>query len=45
VSNVDDFKLKIQGISTTSEMARDQMARAAETTTPSRSPEITRFGT
>jgi len=26
-SNVDDFKLKVQGISTTSEMTRDEMAR------------------
>jgi twitching motility protein PilT len=39
-SNVDEFKLKVQGISTTADLARDQMAR-------SRSPrplEITRFG-
>src|SRR3954462_8347888 len=28
-SNVDEFKLKVQGISTTSEMSRDQMSRAA----------------
>ena len=27
-SNVDEFKLKVQGISTTADMARDQMARA-----------------
>ena len=27
-SNVDEFKLKVQGISTTSDAARDQMARA-----------------
>jgi twitching motility protein PilT len=26
-SNVDDFKLKVQGIATTAEMARDEMAR------------------
>jgi len=46
VSNVDDFKLKIQGISTTSELARDQMARSAESKPASRrsAPEITRFG-
>jgi twitching motility protein PilT len=46
VSNLDDFKLKLQGISTTSEMARDQMARAGESrTSPGRrAPEITRFG-
>jgi twitching motility protein PilT len=35
-SNVDEFKLKVQGISSTSELARDQMAGGA--------PEITRFG-
>jgi twitching motility protein PilT len=38
-SNVDEFKLKVQGISATSDMSRDQMARAAGTM-----PEITRFG-
>ena len=27
-SNVDEFKLKVQGITTTAEMARDEMARA-----------------
>jgi twitching motility protein PilT len=27
-SNVDEFKLKMQGIGTTSEMARDEMAQA-----------------
>jgi twitching motility protein PilT len=38
-SNVDEFKLKVQGISTTSDIARDEMARA-----PARgNPEITRF--
>jgi len=36
-SNVDEFKLKIQGISTTADLARDEMARGG-------SPEITRFG-
>ena len=40
-SNVDDFKLKVQGISTTAEMARDQMA---QTRTGAPAPEITRFG-
>jgi twitching motility protein PilT len=40
-SNVDEFKLKVQGISTTSEMSRDQMATAAQTGGVS---EITRFG-
>ena len=39
-SNVDEFKLKVQGISTTSEMSRDQMA-----STVTGPPEITRFGT
>jgi twitching motility protein PilT len=45
-SNVDDFKLKVQGISTTADMARDQMARAGQATggTQSNAPEITRFG-
>jgi twitching motility protein PilT len=37
-SNVDEFKLKVQGISTTAEMARDEMARNVG------SPDITRFG-
>jgi twitching motility protein PilT len=40
-SNVDEFKLKVQGISTTSDLARDEMARAAP---DSASPQITRFG-
>ncbi len=39
-SNVDEFKLRVQGISTTADMARDQMARSG----PQRAPEITRFG-
>jgi twitching motility protein PilT len=38
-SNVDEFKLRVQGISTTSDMSRDQMASVAQG-----SPEITRFG-
>jgi twitching motility protein PilT len=38
-SNVDEFKLKVQGISTTSDMSRDQMAQAAMP-----NPEISRFG-
>jgi twitching motility protein PilT len=42
-SNVDEFKLKVQGISTTTEMAREEMSR-----TPAigrgGAPEITRFG-
>jgi len=38
-SNVDEFKLKVQGIATTAEMSRDQMATVAQA-----GPEITRFG-
>jgi twitching motility protein PilT len=38
-SNKDEFKLKVQGISTTSEMARDQMMRSATD-----DPDIIRFG-
>jgi twitching motility protein PilT len=52
-SNVDEFKLKVQGISTTAEASRDQMAGSvfntpggAQTKPPQRpgAPEITRFG-
>src|SRR5262244_3424850 len=39
-SNVDEFKLKVQGISTTGEMSRDQMAAAAQAS--GGAPEITR---
>jgi twitching motility protein PilT len=39
-SNVDEFKLKVQGISTTGDIARDAMARAAAASPP----EISRFG-
>jgi twitching motility protein PilT len=42
-SNVDEFKLKVQGIHTTSDMAKEQMARVGQST-GGRSPEITRFG-
>jgi len=38
-SNVDEFKLKIQGISTTADLARDEMAGNI-----GGAPEITRFG-
>ncbi|MFL6279289.1 MAG: type IV pilus twitching motility protein PilT [Vicinamibacterales bacterium] len=38
-SNVDEFKLKVQGIATTGELARAEMARNA-----GGAPEITRFG-
>jgi twitching motility protein PilT len=40
-SNVDEFKLRVQGISTTADMARDSMARVGAGVG---SPEITRFG-
>ncbi len=40
-SNVDEFKLKVQGISTTAEGSRDEMAKRVLRGTP----EITRFGT
>ena len=52
-SNVDEFKLKIQGISTTAELSRDQMAStvlgrkplaAAAPEATVGAPEITRFG-
>jgi twitching motility protein PilT len=36
-SNVDEFKLKVQGIATTSDLARDEMARGG-------GPPVTRFG-
>src|SRR4051794_27230788 len=39
-SNVDEFKLKVQGISTTSEGSRDEMAKGVLRG----APEITRFG-
>src|SRR5688500_17365065 len=41
-SNVDEFKLKVQGISTTTEIARDEMTRKPGL--GGGSPEITRFG-
>ena len=42
-SNVDEFKLKVQGISTTAEMARDEMAKRPAMGGGG-TPEITRFG-
>ena len=42
-SNVDEFKLKVQGISTTGDMARDEMAKQAGTGIGGGMPEITRF--
>jgi twitching motility protein PilT len=41
-SNVDEFKLKVQGITTVTDEARDQMARTV--TRGQRPPEVTRFG-
>jgi twitching motility protein PilT len=41
-SNVDEFKLKVQGIATTAEMAREEMARTSGAL--GAPPEITRFG-
>src|SRR5438105_11544052 len=38
-SNVDEFKMKVQGISTTADVSRDQMASKTLST-----PQITRFG-
>jgi len=43
-SNVDEFKLKVQGISTTAEETRDQMARTVVGGASGRPPDITRFG-
>ncbi len=37
-SNVDEFKLRVQGIATTADISREQMARSIGT------PDITRFG-
>jgi len=41
-SNVDEFKLRVQGISTTADLSRDQMAKTVVGL--SKPPEITRFG-
>ncbi|HVC18741.1 MAG TPA: type IV pilus twitching motility protein PilT [Vicinamibacterales bacterium] len=44
-SNVDEFKLKVQGIGTTSDLTRDDVARTTrQQTRPAGPPEITRFG-
>jgi twitching motility protein PilT len=43
-SNVDEFKLKVAGISTTSDSARDEMARSVMGGGGSEIPGITRFG-
>ncbi len=42
-SNVDEFKLRVQGISTTADMARDEMAKRAGLGTGSNSSDIVRF--
>jgi len=43
-SNVDEFKLRVQGISTTADAAREQMAASmASTSSSGPKPEITRF--
>jgi twitching motility protein PilT len=42
-TNKDEFKLRVQGISTTTDLSRDEMARAV-TGRPPATPEITRFG-
>ena len=42
-SNVDEFKLKVQGIQTSSDASREQMARQA-TGAATGTPEVTRFG-
>lgn len=43
-TNVDEFKLKVQGISTTSDTARDEMAKTVIGTATEAIPGITRFG-
>ena len=44
-SNKDEFKLKVQGISTTSDETRDQMARGTVNPQRPHSPtQVTRFG-
>lgn len=44
VSNVDEFKLKVQGVTMTADAAREQMASAVLGQTPRVPPDITRFG-
>ena len=43
-SNVDEFKLKVQGISTMSDLARDEMAKSAQKKSAAGGAQITRFG-
>jgi twitching motility protein PilT len=43
-SNVDEFKLKVQGISTMSDLMRDEMAKSAQKAAAGGGAQITRFG-
>jgi twitching motility protein PilT len=46
-SNVDEFKLKVQGITSMTDQVREQMAKSVKkpaAPTPSAAPQITRFG-
>ena len=43
-SNVDEFKLKVQGVSTTADAARDEMASSITGTSSTEIPGLTRFG-
>ena len=43
-SNVDEFKLKVQGISTISDQARDDMAKSVRKPAAAAAAQITRFG-
>jgi twitching motility protein PilT len=43
-SNVDEFKLKVQGISTTADMAREGLSKQPQPSKGGGAPEITRFG-
>ena len=43
-SNVDEFKLKVQGISTMSDLMRDEMAKSAQKAGAGAGAQITRFG-
>ena len=44
VSNVDEFKLKLQGIMTSADSSREQMVKAGMSTPSKPATEITRFG-
>ena len=43
-TNVDEFKLRVQGISTTGDSSRDEMSRSVMGGGGSEMPGITRFG-